>query len=434
MTLAELKKLWSWDVLDNKEVRINAYKGQESMVEIPETLQGKPVTKIGFRAFSPGKERRKAARKDYLANELKQIVIPDSVKYIDIAAFAGCAALTSVRLPLKLRTIEQSLFSSCTSLEELHIPTSVRTIESWAFAGCTALKRLYIKEAKVDGSASSSLCPFRGSEQLTLYTKPDGQLAAYAAKRGIPCKPFDMEEPPLSSTEPEDFQDEEPVIDEPMDFSACELCGSIFGVIHIPLADQEQTVCLCYDCVTGGVDPARWWKCPTCEYHNKRCPMQDEMDGLEDGIRTQSSVLTAEKITDDCYQLRCRIGGHTHTVGRNIEIHAAIPCACEAEMAQPWQWNGDAVTHAPMWCWQIDNGKVQYKCPVCGAIKELTMEEAACSCAVEFEATTYSASSAGDFSWSCPVHGVNERKILSVREDLQNLVRQNAFLPPCCCE
>ena len=227
---------------------------------------------------------------------------------------------------------------------------------------------------------------------------------------------------------------DEPSIDEPMDYSACELCDSIFGVIHIPLTGQKQTVCLCYDCVTGGVDPAKWWNCPNCAYHNKRCPMQDEMDSLEDGIKTQSSILTAEKITDSCYQLRCLIGGHTHTVWQNIEIHAAIPCTCEAELAQPWQWNDLAVTHAPMWCWQIDNQKIQYKCPVCSSIKELSMEEAACSCAVEYGNTTYSASSEGDFCWSCPVHGVNERRIPFIRERLQSKTWQNAFLPICCCE
>lgn len=58
--------------------------------------------------------------------------------------FLGCTSLKNVILPDGLRYIKTGFFQDCTSLEEVEIPESVEYISSYVFYNCTSLKRIYI--------------------------------------------------------------------------------------------------------------------------------------------------------------------------------------------------------------------------------------------------------------------------------------------------
>lgn len=62
-------------------------------------------------------------------------------------AFAGNAAVRSVKLPAAIRVIRMNAFKDCTALEEIVLPSMLETIEDGAFLGCTALKELEIPES-----------------------------------------------------------------------------------------------------------------------------------------------------------------------------------------------------------------------------------------------------------------------------------------------
>ena len=62
---------------------------------------------------------------------LKSIVIPDSVISIETQAFSQCTNLTSVTIPASLKNIETEAFSRCTSLERVEISD----IEAWCNIG-----------------------------------------------------------------------------------------------------------------------------------------------------------------------------------------------------------------------------------------------------------------------------------------------------------
>ena len=73
--------------------------------------------------------------------EIKDLVIPNSVTNIGDYAFSGCSSLTSVTIPNSVTSIGNSAFASCSSLTSVTIPNSVKSIGEWAFMGCYSLTK-----------------------------------------------------------------------------------------------------------------------------------------------------------------------------------------------------------------------------------------------------------------------------------------------------
>ena len=110
----------NWDYFDKVE-----------KVEIPEEINGLPVTEIGEYAFN------------YLYY-VKEVIIPDSVSIIGKGAFSMCAELTSIKLPENLSAIKNTAFSGCRNLSEVKLPGKLLSIGGSAFNGCESLKEIYI--------------------------------------------------------------------------------------------------------------------------------------------------------------------------------------------------------------------------------------------------------------------------------------------------
>lgn len=100
-------------------------------VNIPSTVNGLPVTRIGSDAF-------------YDCNKVSAITLPSSIKEIGTYAFYHCTKLTSLTLPDGLEAIGASAFSRCNSLNSIIIPNSVKTIGEKAFQYCTRLTSITI--------------------------------------------------------------------------------------------------------------------------------------------------------------------------------------------------------------------------------------------------------------------------------------------------
>lgn len=137
---------------------------------IPESINGVPVTSIGYVAF--GSRRN-----------LTEVVIPQTVTTIGEAAFFFCN-ISEITIPDSVTTIKDHAFASCYELTKIDIPASVTDIGTGVFASCTKLESINVNEANpnyisVDGALytkdMSSLIGYPiGKTDVSEFTVPDG--------------------------------------------------------------------------------------------------------------------------------------------------------------------------------------------------------------------------------------------------------------------
>ena len=148
---------------ENREVTITGYTGSDATVEIPEIINGWPVTAIGDNAFAG-------------MAEIHTVEIPATVRTIGKAAFDGCEMLRSCALPAGLETIGDNAFRG-TALSVVTIPDSVTEVGNGAFADNTSLYQLHIGSGAEDIDAET----FAGDTRLSRLIVSDGNNALSAA-------------------------------------------------------------------------------------------------------------------------------------------------------------------------------------------------------------------------------------------------------------
>lgn len=123
---------------DKSEAIISRYTGGESVVVVPESLDGYPVTQIGSYAFS-----------SFVVPEtlITSVNLPETIESITEHAFEYNENLTQINIPSKVTTIPFDCFRGCYSLEYIEIPDSVNKIEGGAFRYCEGLKSISLPES-----------------------------------------------------------------------------------------------------------------------------------------------------------------------------------------------------------------------------------------------------------------------------------------------
>ena len=186
-TMVDWKEIFKLSVKDSC-VRISGYKKNDTMLEIPETIDGKPVAIISDGAF------KGCAELEYIAipktveeigcsafagcTNLRSVELPDSVKFIWGHAFKGCVVLQKVRLPKAIDTITVNLFDGCVALEEIALPDTVTAIYDYAFRDCKVLGALNMPTSL----EFVGLGAFTNCKALTELILPDGvkEIDSYA--------------------------------------------------------------------------------------------------------------------------------------------------------------------------------------------------------------------------------------------------------------
>lgn len=146
--------------LTDRTAQVTGYTGKASIIKIASTFMGLPVVKIADACFSA-------------LEDLKHVIISDSVEIVSNSAFTDCANLKSVvfganvtsiggncfrdcenlesiTIGDKLTTIETGAFFNCKKLDNVVLPKSLTTIGTWAFFTCESLTKVFYKGTKTE--------------------------------------------------------------------------------------------------------------------------------------------------------------------------------------------------------------------------------------------------------------------------------------------
>ena len=175
---------WNYTEEDDGTITITSYKGTDTTVIIPNSINGKKVKKlsgttpsgyhIGYFSIwnaeirngkeyfayykgqdtitkviiSPGIEEIESGNFydgvfEY-STALEEIIIPDTVVKMGPGTFWGCKELKKVNIPKKVDTISKGTFVYCTNLESITIPSNVTSIGEDAFGMCKNLSSIII--------------------------------------------------------------------------------------------------------------------------------------------------------------------------------------------------------------------------------------------------------------------------------------------------
>lgn len=139
---------WEYEI-KSSEIRIIKYQRDEEVVNVPDIIDGKPVTTIAEGAF----ENTTGGH-----NNIDSIYMP-SVTYIEdagIGAFRSCTSLKSINMP-NAAYIGKEAFNGCSNLSSVYMPNVTSTGDA-SFFECTSLTSVDMPKATSVGYQSFFNC------------------------------------------------------------------------------------------------------------------------------------------------------------------------------------------------------------------------------------------------------------------------------------
>ncbi len=155
---------------NNTEYEVSIGTCTDTEIIIPTIYEGKPVTTIGYSAFSD-------------LSQLKSVVIGNNVKSISDFSFSFCDLLESIVIPNSVEIIGGFAFYYCYSLGNIEIPNSVKSIGNCAFNKCASLKSIEIPNSVVTiGEKVFADCDTLTSIEIANSVDKIGEYALYSCK------------------------------------------------------------------------------------------------------------------------------------------------------------------------------------------------------------------------------------------------------------
>ena len=130
---------------NKKSVHITRFQGLASQVEVPESIEGLPVTTVDRKAFLSKKN-------------LRRIWLPDTVEEIGDWAFAYCDHLSEITLPRRAVRFGKAVFMECKELRRISARGQLHEASVPAFpaelmaAAVTAMDAAYLLDMEAAGS------------------------------------------------------------------------------------------------------------------------------------------------------------------------------------------------------------------------------------------------------------------------------------------
>lgn len=159
---------FEYNILSEDTVVITKYIGTETLVFVPEKMDGKVVSTIGEGAFQGN-------------DSIEQIVLPKGIEVIESQAFKDCSCLQYVVMGTELKSIGQDAFSYCSSLKELRLPEGMTVIDLCICAHCPSLEKVVIPQSMEEISPSA----FMACDKLYLIYGSNSCAENYAQGSGL---------------------------------------------------------------------------------------------------------------------------------------------------------------------------------------------------------------------------------------------------------
>lgn len=138
------------------EAYLIGYTAAMPTIEVPSEIEGLPVTRLCEACF--------------YNSEASQIILPDTLKYINQFAFLRCTQLESIVIPDGVVEIGESAFDSCTALTEITIAGTCEKIADEAFLGCSMLEKISVSDAEGGNyAAKDGILYSKDMKTLVLY-------------------------------------------------------------------------------------------------------------------------------------------------------------------------------------------------------------------------------------------------------------------------
>ena len=146
---------FTYEILEDGTAKITDYIGHDSIVTVPDDIDGYPVSIIGNGAFR-------------MTTELVVLILPSDAALVEIGeyAFAECYSLERVYIPDSVQTIGASAFNG-TAITEITIPKGMTEIGRYTFFGCSSLIKIDIPE-QITGIGAFAFTGCTGLESVTL--------------------------------------------------------------------------------------------------------------------------------------------------------------------------------------------------------------------------------------------------------------------------
>ena len=139
-------------------ISLDKYIGNESTVVVPNRISA-----IGNEAFQKNKTIKKVVLPDTIQDStLEEINISDGIEYISSEAFSRCKSLTTIKWnnasSLKLYGIGVAAFGRCESLKEVVLPEGVKYLMQSAFTRCSVLEKVVLPNSLTTIDAGAFWC------------------------------------------------------------------------------------------------------------------------------------------------------------------------------------------------------------------------------------------------------------------------------------
>ncbi|MBQ7504846.1 MAG: leucine-rich repeat domain-containing protein [Ruminococcus sp.] len=185
--------IYSYSV-SNGNATITGYSGSGGAVEIPSTLDGYPVTILGWASFLNNTSLTSATVPDSVTiigssafqncTNLTQIIIPNSVTSMGNWTFRGCTSLNNFIIPDSVTSIGNCIFYDCLSLSSISIGNNITSFGEEAFSGCSTLNNITIPNS-VESIGANAI-----PSTTTIYGYDSSTADTYASTNNISFVPI----------------------------------------------------------------------------------------------------------------------------------------------------------------------------------------------------------------------------------------------------